>query len=98
MHCFHCVEDEDFLRVLETLTFNVGESRMCINVTILGDDIEEETERFPMQIFSPEFGQSSTIVTINDDDGQGELIHHHISSFSSLNYKQSLCRSTSVWV
>ena len=80
MHCFHCVEDEDFLQVLETITFNAGDSRMCINVTILGDDEEEETERFPIQIFSTEFGQSSTVVTINDDDGQGELIHHTLLS------------------
>ena len=72
--CF--VADVDFSQVSETVTFNIGDSRMCIDITILGDDLPEPTERFPLQLVSSDvdIGQSSAIVTINDDDIPGKKL------------------------
>ena len=77
MDCSLSAVGVDFLRVQEMVTFNVGDPRQCIDVTILGDDAIEGTERFPLELFSDDadIGQSSAIVTINDDDIPGECRH-----------------------
>lgn len=69
---FWYTEDVDFRDVSQTITFNTGDTIMCVNVTILGDDIIEGEERFPLSLVplssNVDISQSSAIVTINDDD------------------------------
>ena len=62
------------MKVTETVIFNIGDTRMCIDVTILGDTEIEGTESFPLDLSSNDanIGQSSAVVIINDDDIPGQ--------------------------
>ena len=66
------IENIDFVNVAETFTFNIGDSRLCTNVVILGDNEFEGPEDFPLELISDDpnvnIGQSNAVVTIFDDD------------------------------
>lgn len=66
----------DYETVGESITFNSGDTRMCVDVTILGDIQIEANERFQLSLISDDaeiVPPSTTIITISNDDGAGIL-------------------------
>ncbi|WP_421656961.1 DUF4347 domain-containing protein [Leptothermofonsia sp. ETS-13] len=70
------VADNDYIPVSGTLTFTPGVTSQTINVTVVGDQILEGTERFTVTLSNP-IGGGTTITNgvgtgiIGDDDGNG---------------------------
>ena len=66
---------EDFEAAPATqLVFNAGETNKDVKVIILGDLLNEETETFEVRLFSSagSFAESSSTITILDDDNSTE--------------------------
>ena len=64
-------ESEDYSLVDEVITFNSGDSSQCIDVTILGDLVIENTESFFLSLSSTDADIGSppaTIISIIDDE------------------------------
>lgn len=67
--------DEDYESIPATqLVFNEGESNKDIDVVILGDLLNEETESFQVRLFSTagSFAEDRSTITILDDDNSTE--------------------------
>ena len=69
-------DGSDYQPVTRTLTFQPNQNRMCFNIPILNDQLDEGTESFSVEIISvPSSGvvlgdpERSTI-SIIDDDGE----------------------------
>ena len=66
----------DYQAVTRTLTFQPNENRMCFNVPIMNDGLDEGTESFSAEIISvPSSGvvigdPERSIISITDDDGE----------------------------
>jgi hypothetical protein len=64
----------DYLRARGTLTIPAGSTRADVEVVVLGDNLDEETERFAVNLFNP---SGATLVDsigrvsiVDDDDGE----------------------------
>ena len=83
MHTFlpTITDQEDFFAGSANITMPAGETRACINLTIVDDDVMEPVmevfdisldEIFGAEDLNPELGNMATAtVTILDDDGKG---------------------------
>lgn len=63
------VAGEDYTATSGTLTFNSGETTKFIPITILPDNVQENTEQFAVRLTSP------TVATIADDEGVGTIMN-----------------------
>ena len=82
MHAWDCqltavyIEDDaDYIGVRETLTFQAGQANHSIVITLVDDDISEDTEHFTASLFSSMFGvqipsPQNTVINILDNDGR----------------------------
>ena len=79
--CYFCVSFQytifyavsDFQSVNQTLTFQPGETRQCINITITMDGTVENLEVFSVVLFSVEpltGGTDSRLISIEDSDSK----------------------------
>ena len=64
----------DYTTVSMELTFNASTETQTVMIPIIGDDVVEATESFSVSLTSEDsavtLGQSSTTVTIRDDDSK----------------------------
>lgn len=66
-------ELEDYIPLLEELTFTVGAMRVCTTLSVIEDDLVEGNEFFTVSITTTDAGLgaiTSTRVTIEDNDGK----------------------------
>ena len=69
--------DYDAASIPQTLTFAPGTTEQCFDVEVINDTINELTETFTVS-GRPEGSSgppASTIITIEDDDGEGLFLH-----------------------
>ena len=64
----------DYTTVTMELTFNADNTTQTVMIPIVGDNVVENTESFSVSLTSEDsavtLGQSSTTVTIRDDDSK----------------------------
>jgi hypothetical protein len=70
-------QDQDYISNSGTLTFSPGSTTMTINVTVYGDDIEEQDENFFVDLFNP------VNASIVDNQGEGIIVNYDPPPFSS---------------
>ena len=88
MLLFACaVSPDDFTSVNTSLTFAPLQSRVCVNVTIIMDNVVEQTESFSVSIIAEnmydniELGPRTSLdITIINDDGEFIYIAQIITS------------------
>ena len=72
---------DDFGSVSETLTLMAGSSRVCVNVTIFDDNVDEGTESFIIRLANfaglPQFRNSSTVFILDNGESVSFYYIHY---------------------
>lgn len=78
----------DYATVAGTLRFESGETQKTIVIPLTNDSFAEGSETFSATLSGPSFGASlgspsTTVITINDDDGEGSTVQFNPTAYTA---------------